>query len=221
MNTRREHDSLGPVDVPQGRLWGAQTQRSHENFRIGARMPLDIVHALALVKQTAAIVNKRLALLAPDLADSITAAAARVASGEFGEEFPLVVYQTGSGTQSNMNVNEVIANLANEALGGARGVYKPAHPNDHVNLGQSSNDSFPTAMNIAAARATHARLLPALRALQAALERKAGAFAAIVKVGRTHMQDATPLTLGDEFSGYAMQARLGACLLYTSPSPRD
>ena len=210
MNSRREHDSLGPVDVPQARLWGAQTQRSVENFRIGGRMPIDIVHALALVKRTAAIVNKRLSLLAPDLADAIAAAAARIAAGAFDDEFPLVVYQTGSGTQSNMNVNEVIANLANEALGGQRGVYAPVHPNDHVNLGQSSNDSFPTAMNIAAARATHARLLPALRALQAALERKAGAFAGIVKIGRTHMQDATPLTLGDEFSGYAMQARLGA-----------
>jgi len=207
---RREHDSLGPVDVPADRYWGAQTQRSTENFRIGARMPIEIVQALALVKQAAAAVNRRLGLLAPELAGAIGEAARRVAAGEFDAEFPLVVYQTGSGTQSNMNVNEVIANLANEALGEARGVYQPIHPNDHVNLGQSSNDSFPTAMNIAAARATYARLLPALRALQAVLEDKAAAFATIVKIGRTHMQDATPLTLGDEFSGYAAQARLGA-----------
>ena len=210
MTLRREHDSLGPVDVPVDRYWGAQTQRSLENFRIGPPMPVAIVHALALVKQAAARVNKRLALLAPEMADAIAAAAKQVAVGKYDIEFPLVVYQTGSGTQSNMNVNEVIANLANEALGGRRGTYKPVHPNDHVNLGQSSNDSFPTAMNIAAVTATTSRLLPAARRLQAELERKAMAFAPVVKIGRTHLQDATPLTLGDEFSGYAAQTRLGA-----------
>jgi fumarate hydratase class II len=210
MNPRREHDSLGPVDVPQERYWGAQTQRSVQNFRIGARMPMAIVRALALVKRAAASVNARLLLLDERLARAIVAAAERVQSGQFDEEFPLVVYQTGSGTQSNMNVNEVIANLANEALGGKRGVYEPIHPNDHVNLGQSSNDSFPTAMNIAAAQMTVFVLLPALATLGAELERKAEAFAPIVKIGRTHLQDATPLTLGDEFSGYAAQVRLGA-----------
>jgi fumarate hydratase, class II len=210
MTTRREHDSLGVVDVPDDHFWGAQTQRSRDNFRIGALMPIALIHSLAQGKRAAARVNQRLSLLDPKLADAIAAAAAQVAAGRFDGEFPLVVYQTGSGTQSNMNLNEVIANLANEALGGRRGAYAPVHPNDHVNLGQSSNDSFPTAMNIAAAQMTSSLLLPALRDLHAELERKAGAFAGIVKIGRTHLQDATPLTLGDEFSGYAAQVRLGA-----------
>jgi fumarate hydratase class II len=209
MSMRSEHDSLGPVDVADDRYWGAQTQRSSQNFRIGERMPIALVHALALVKQTAARVNNKLGLLKPALADAIEAAAGRVVAGEFDDHFPLVVYQTGSGTQSNMNANEVIANVANEALGGRRGEYKPIHPNDHVNLGQSSNDSFPTAMSVAAALRTTEHLLPALKRLQEAFARKAEEFASIVKIGRTHLQDATPLTLGDEFSGYEAQVALG------------
>jgi len=209
-STRTETDTFGPIEVESHRLWGAQTQRSLQNFRIGTeRMPLPLVHALALVKQAAALVNRDLGLLEPRLADAIAEAAAAVTQGHFDDEFPLVVWQTGSGTQSNMNMNEVLATLANERLGGRRGQKTPVHPNDHVNLGQSSNDSFPTAMHIAAAREIDSRLLPALRHLHGALAEKAQAFADIVKIGRTHLQDATPVTLGQEFSGYAMQVELG------------
>jgi fumarate hydratase, class II len=208
--TRTETDTFGPIAVPADRLWGAQTQRSIENFRIGGeRMPVPLVHALALVKQAAALVNRDLGLLEPRLADAIAEAANEVVEGRHDAEFPLVVWQTGSGTQSNMNMNEVLASLANERLGGARGGKEPVHPNDHVNRGQSSNDSFPTAMHVAAAREIHGRLLPALRHLLAALDAKAAEFRDHVKIGRTHLQDATPVTLGQEFSGYAMQVELG------------
>lgn len=208
--TRIETDTFGPVEVPGERYWGAQTQRSLQNFRIGGeRMPAPLLHALGLVKQAAALVNKDLGEVEPRLADAIAAAAAEVVEGRYDGEFPLVVWQTGSGTQSNMNANEVIANLANQALGGKLGQKSPVHPNDHVNRGQSSNDSFPTAMHVAVAREIDGRLLPALRHLHGALDQKAKAFADIVKIGRTHLQDATPVTLGQEFSGYAAQVQLG------------
>jgi fumarate hydratase class II len=208
--TRTETDTFGPIEVPADRLWGAQTQRSLHNFRIGTeRMPLPLIHALALVKQASALVNRDLGLLEPRLADAIAAAAADVVQGRYDDEFPLAVWQTGSGTQSNMNMNEVLANLANERLGGRYGAKEPVHPNDHVNRGQSSNDSFPTAMHIAAAREIESRLLPALRHLLRALDAKAEEFGGIVKIGRTHLQDATPVTLGQEFSGYAAQVQLG------------
>src|SRR5690242_10194948 len=175
--TRTETDTFGPIEVAADKLWGAQTQRSLQNFKIGTdRMPLPLVHALAIVKQAAALVNKDLGKLDPRLADAIAAAAADVVQGKHNDEFPLVVYQTGSGTQSNMNMNEVLSNLAIERLGGERGSKKPVHPNDHVNMGQSSNDSFPTAMHIAVAREIHERLLPALKHLHKALSDKAEAF---------------------------------------------
>src|SRR4051812_8848903 len=208
--TRTESDTFGPIEVPADRYWGAQTQRSTQNFRIGVeRMPRPLIHALGLVKQAAALVNKDLGVLEPRLADAIANAAAAVVEGRYDDEFPLVVWQTGSGTQSNMNANEVIANLANQALGGKLGEKSQVHPNDHVNRGQSSNDTFPTAMHIAAARETAERLIPALRHLHRALDEKAKEFADIVKIGRTHLQDATPVTLGQEFSGYAAQVALG------------
>ncbi len=208
--TRRETDSFGAIEVPAERLWGAQTQRSLMNFPIGEeRMPCALIHALGLVKQAAALTNEELGLLPSPLAQAIAAAAAQVAAGGRDDEFPLKVWQTGSGTQTNMNVNEVIANLANEKLGGRRGGKSPIHPNDHVNLGQSSNDSFPSAMHISAALATHRRLLPALARLGDALAAKSAAFAELVKIGRTHLQDATPITLGQEFSGWAAQVALG------------
>jgi fumarate hydratase class II len=208
VKTRVETDSMGPVEVPADRLWGAQTERSRRNFTIGGeRMPVEIVRALGLQKLAAARANMALGVLDPGLGQAIAAAAEEVADGKLDDHFPLVVWQTGSGTQSNMNANEVIANRANERLGGRRGDKKPVHPNDHVNLSQSSNDSFPSVMHIAAARAVNARLLPALGALGAALDAKAGEFAEIVKIGRTHLMDATPLTLGQEFSGYAAQVR--------------
>jgi len=205
-DTRIETDSFGPIEVPASAYWGAQTQRSIENFPFGPeeRMPIGIVHALALVKQAAARVNRKHGL-DPTLADAIEAAAAEVAAGALDDQFPLVIWQTGSGTQSNMNANEVIAGRANEMLTGARGGKSPVHPNDHVNMGQSSNDSFPTALHIAAALAVHRSLYPALEAMQAELVAKAGGWNDIVKIGRTHLQDATPLTLGQEFSGYAAQ----------------
>src|SRR5918998_2632696 len=207
--TRTETDTFGPIAVPADRYWGAQTERSIRNFRIGGeRLPKPLVHALAMVKQASALVNRDLGELEPRLADAIASAAADVVAGRRDDEFPLVVWQTGSGTQSNMNANEVIANLANERLGGKLGSKSPVHPNDHVNRGQSSNDSFPTAMHIAAARQINERLLPALRHLHKALDDKARAFADIVKIGRTHLQDATPVTLGQEFSGYAAQVEL-------------
>ncbi|MBK9082220.1 MAG: class II fumarate hydratase [Rhizobiales bacterium] len=207
--TRIETDSFGPIEVPSGRYWGAQTERSRRNFRIGGeRMPQPIVEALLMIKRAAAEANAELGLLKPDLARAIAEAAATLTEARFADEFPLVVWQTGSGTQTNMNVNEVVAGLANERLAGTRGGKTPVHPNDHVNMGQSSNDAFPTAMHVAVARETASRLLPALDALQDALEAKADAFADIVKIGRTHLQDATPLTLGQEFSGYATQVAL-------------
>src|SRR3954469_15105427 len=208
--TRTETDTFGPIDVANDRLWGAQTQRSLQNFRIGTeRMPIPLIHAMALVKQAAAEVNQSLGILDAKRAKAITTAAQEVIEGKLDDHFPLVVWQTGSGTQTNMNLNEVIANRANEMLGGKRGEKSPIHPNDHVNMSQSSNDSFPTAMHIAAAIEITTVLEPALAHLHEALDRKAKEFARIVKIGRTHTQDATPLTLGQEFSGYAEQVKLG------------
>ena len=205
--TRTETDSFGPIEVPGDSYWGAQTERSIENFPFGPReqMPLELVHALGFIKQAAARVNARLGLLDPDLAEAIQQAAAEVARGDLDSQFPLVIWQTGSGTQSNMNANEVIAGRANEKLTGNRGGKEPVHPNDHVNRSQSSNDSFPTAMHVAAARAIVGRLLPSLKVLHGKLDELAGRWKGIVKIGRTHLQDATPLTLGQEFSGYAQQ----------------
>jgi fumarate hydratase, class II len=209
-DTRTETDSFGPIEVPAAHYWGAQTQRSRHNFDIGVeKMPPPLIDALVLVKKAAALVNRDLGELEPRIADAIVAAADEALAGRMQGEFPLAVWQTGSGTQTNMNVNEVLAGRANEALSGARGGKTPVHPNDHVNRGQSSNDTFPTAMHVAAAREIQGRLLPALERLQASLDAKTKAFASIVKIGRTHTQDATPLTLGQEFSGYAAQVRLG------------
>jgi len=206
MAERIETDSMGPIAVDAARLWGAQTQRSLEHFRISSeRMPRELIAALVAVKRAAAQVNRELGLLDARLAEAGEQAAGEVLEGRFDDEFPLVVWQTGSGTQTNMNVNEVLANRASELLGGPRGAGRLVHPNDHVNLGQSSNDVFPTAMHVAAAVAVKRRLLPALGALHDSLAAKAQAFADIVKIGRTHLQDATPLTLGQEFSGYAAQ----------------
>jgi fumarate hydratase, class II len=206
MDTRRESDSIGEIDVPASAYWGAQTQRSIENFPFGPaeRMPIAIVHALAIVKQAAARVNRKHGLDGR-IADAIEEAAQEVVSGKLDEQFPLVIWQTGSGTQSNMNVNEVIAGRANEILTGKRGGKSPVHPNDHVNMGQSSNDSFPTALHVAAARAVTDKLYPAIDRLHASLEAKAKAWQDVVKIGRTHLQDATPVTLGQEFSGYVHQ----------------
>ena len=206
MNTRTESDSFGPIEVPAECYWGAQTQRSLKNFAFPAneRMPLSIIHALALIKQAAARINRQHGLDA-NLADAIEVAAASVAAGAHDDQFPLAIWQTGSGTQTNMNVNEVIAGLANESLAGTRGGKSPVHPNDHVNRSQSSNDSFPTALHIAAARCLHEGLLPALHVMQSRLSLQASEWDDIVKIGRTHLQDATPLTLGQEFSGYAAQ----------------
>ena len=208
--TRIETDSFGPVEVAAKHYWGAQTQRALMHFAIGSQiMPLAIIRALAMVKRAAAEVNRDLGLLPVGLCSAIAAAAREIETGRLDAEFPLGVWQTGSGTQTNMNVNEVIANRANEILGAARGEKQPVHPNDHVNLGQSSNDCFPTAMHIAAVRQIKQELEPALRALTSALIAKSEAFAAIVKTGRTHLQDATPMTLGQEFSGYAAQLEFG------------
>jgi fumarate hydratase, class II len=208
--TRVETDTFGPIEVPADRYWGAQTQRSLQNFRIGGeRMPAPLVRALGIVKLAAARVNARTGELDARLGDAICRAAQEVVDGRLDGEFPLVVWQTGSGTQSNMNANEVIAGRANELLAGRRGGKDPVHPNDHVNRGQSSNDTFPTAMHIAAAEQAVRALLPALDHLHAALARKAELFADVVKIGRTHLQDATPLTLGQEFGGYAAQVALG------------
>ncbi len=207
MSTRTETDSLGAVEVPAEHYWGAQTQRSLENFNIGGeRIPAPLIHAFGLQKKAAVLANQSLGEIPTDLADVIARAAEEVADGRLDDEFPLVVWQTGSGTQTNMNANEVIASRANELLTGAKGGKEPVHPNDHVNRGQSSNDSFPTVMHIAVAVEISRRLMPALDQLQATLENRADAFADIVKIGRTHLQDATPLTLGQEFSGYAAQA---------------
>jgi fumarate hydratase class II len=211
--TRIEKDSFGPVEVPADRYWGAQTERSRHNFRIGEeRMPPPIIRALGIIKGAAADVNHRLGSLDARRAKAIAGAAQEVVDGKLDDHFPLVVWQTGSGTQTNMNVNEVIAARANQMLGGEgakRNAGSSVHPNDHVNMSQSSNDCFPTAMHIAAAQEIAHRLLPALAHLQAELEHKAKAFARIVKIGRTHTQDATPLTLGQEFSGYAAQVKSG------------
>ncbi len=212
--TRSERDSFGTVEVAADRLWGAQTQRSLELFAIsGERMPMEIVHALARVKAAGARVNCELGLLAADKATAIVAAAEEVLAGRHAEEFPLAVWQTGSGTQSHMNVNEVLANRASELLGGERGQQRRVHANDDVNLGQSSNDVFPTAMHLAAATGIVHALLPALAQLRATLAAKSTAFAGIVKIGRTHLQDATPLTLGQEFSGYVAQLEHAESLL--------
>jgi fumarate hydratase class II len=206
--TRTERDTFGPIDVPAHRLWGAQTQRSLEHFDIsGERQPMEIIVALAQVKRAAAVVNMRLGQLDGDVGRAIVEAADEVIAGLHADEFPLVVWQTGSGTQTNMNVNEVLANRASERLGGPRGESRRVHPNDHVNRSQSSNDVYPTAQHVAAVVAIHQRLLPPLDALIATLERKSSEFAGIVKIGRTHLQDATPLTLGQEFSGYSAQLR--------------
>jgi fumarate hydratase class II len=208
--TRTETDPFGAIDVPADRYWGAQTERSVRNFRIGEEtMPAALIHALGLVKQAAAEIHGQAGRIERRVAAAISAAAAEVAAGKLDDHFPLVVWQTGSGTQTNMNANEVIANRANEMLGGGLGAKSPVHPNDHVNMGQSSNDTFPTAMHVAAACQTRARLLPALDDLAATLEAKAEEFAGIVKIGRTHLQDAVPLTLGQEFSGYAAAVRHG------------
>jgi fumarate hydratase class II len=213
-STRVETDSFGPIEVPADRYWGAQTQRSLQNFRIGHdRMPIAIVRALGIVKLAAAETNLELGLIDQRRARAIVRAAREVVDGELDDHFPLVVWQTGSGTQTNMNLNEVIANRANELLGGELGAKKPVHPNDHVNMSQSSNDSFPTAMHIAAALGITADLIPALTELHRALRSKEKTFAKIVKIGRTHTQDATPLTLGQEFSGYAAQVESGIARL--------
>jgi fumarate hydratase class II len=210
MKTRTESDSFGPIEVAHDRHWGAQTERSRNNFRIGdERMPLALVRALAIVKRAAAETNMKLGTLDSKRGRAIVQAAQEVIDGKLDDHFPLVVWQTGSGTQSNMNVNEVISNRAIQMLGGEPGTKKPVHPNDHVNMSQSSNDSFPTAMHIAAAQEIVHRLLPALEHLHVALAKKEKEFARIVKIGRTHTQDATPLTLGQEFSGYAAQVKSG------------
>ena len=209
-STRTETDSFGPIDVPADRYWGAQTERSRQNFRIGQdRMPLAIIRALGMVKLASAETNRELGLIDKRRAGAIIRAAREVIDGKLDDHFPLVVWQTGSGTQTNMNLNEVIANRANELLGGKLGTKQPVHPNDHVNMSQSSNDSFPTAMHIAAAMRIRDDLIPALDELHRALRKKEKAFARIVKIGRTHTQDATPLTLGQEFSGYAAQVESG------------
>jgi len=208
--TRTETDTFGPVEVPSDRYWGAQAQRSLGNFDIGwEKQPLSIVRALGIVKRAAAETNMALGLLDTQVGEAIVAAAQEVIDGGLDAHFPLVVWQTGSGTQSNMNANEVISNRAIEMLGGTVGSKKPVHPNDHVNMSQSSNDTYPTAMHIAASEEVVHRLLPALRKLRDALDAKAQAWSGIVKIGRTHTQDATPLTLGQEFSGYAQQVENG------------
>ncbi len=207
-DVRVESDTMGPVEVASDRYWGAQTQRSLENFRIGVeKMPREVVRAFGILKRAAAVVNRDLGVLPAELCDAIVKAADEVVEGRLDEHFPLAVWQTGSGTQSNMNANEVISNRGIEMLGGVMGSKKPIHPNDHVNKGQSSNDAFPTAMHVAAAESLSGKLLPAVRRFRAELEAKARAFADIIKIGRTHLQDATPLTLGQEFSGYAEQFR--------------
>jgi fumarate hydratase class II len=208
--TRKETDTFGPIEVPADRYWGAQAQRSLQNFDIGwEKQPAPVVRALGIVKRAAAETNLALGRLDAKIAAAIVAAAQEVIDGELDAHFPLAVWQTGSGTQSNMNANEVISNRAIEMLGGVMGSKAPVHPNDHVNMSQSSNDTYPTAMHIAAAEEVSGRLLPALRTLHAALDAKAEAWRDIIKIGRTHTQDATPLTLGQEFSGYAQQVANG------------
>ncbi len=208
--TRTETDSFGPLEVPADKYWGAQTQRSIQNFPIGwERQPVPIIRALGAIKQAAAEVNMASGKLDPAIGKAMVQAAAEVVAGKFDDNFPLVVWQTGSGTQSNMNANEVISNRAIEILGGEMGSKKPVHPNDHVNMGQSSNDTFPTAMHVAIAMQARDVLLPGLEKLHKALVAKSGEFKDIIKIGRTHTQDATPLTLGQEFGGYAHQVQKG------------
>ncbi len=206
---RLESDSMGAIEVPDQHYWGAQTQRSIHYFRFGQAMPLKLVHAFGALKAACAEVNQAKGRLAPELAALIVAAADEVASGSLDSEFPLKVWQTGSGTQTNMNVNEVIANRAIQASGGVLGSKSPVHPNDHVNLSQSSNDTFPAALHVAVAIELQRSLIPAVEALRDALGQKAEAFAAIIKIGRTHLQDAVPLSLGQEFGGYVAQLELG------------
>lgn len=214
MSKRTEHDSMGPIEVPHDRYWGAQTQRSLHHFAIGNdRMPLAVIHAMGILKQAAAITNQALGKLDDNIAKLIIEAADEVANGKLDDHFPLSVWQTGSGTQSNMNSNEVIANRAIEIAGGTLGSKDPVHPNDHVNMSQSSNDTFPTAMHIAAAKTIGQATLPALTALKQALKEKSEAFADIIKIGRTHLQDAVPLTLGQEFSAYVSQLEFGIAQL--------
>jgi len=222
-HTRIERDTFGPIEVPADRLWGAQTQRSLAHFRISTeRMPQELLAALAQVKRAAAVVNRDLGKLAAAKADAIVRAADEVIAGRHDAEFPLAVWQTGSGTQTNMNMNEVLANRGSELLGGERGERRMLHPNDDVNLGQSSNDVFPTAMHVAAAVAIERELLPALRGLRSTLADKSAGFADIVKIGRTHLQDATPLTLGQEFSGYVAQLDLAeSAIAATLPMVRQ
>lgn len=208
--TRTETDSFGDLQVPSEKLWGAQTQRSLQNFKIGTeKMPIPLVRAFGILKQAAALVNKKLKEIPENIADAIVAAAKEVSNGQHNEEFPLSVWQTGSGTQTNMNANEVISNIAIEKLGGEVGSKFPVHPNDHVNRGQSSNDCFPTAMHIAAAEETTHQLLPVLDHFLAILTQKMNDFMPIIKLGRTHLQDATPITLGQEFSAYKTQVEKG------------
>ena len=208
--TRTETDSFGPLEVPLDKYWGAQTQRSIINFPIGwEKLPLALIHALGVIKKACAQTNIDLGKLKPEIGNAIIIAAQEVIDGKLDEHFPLVVWQTGSGTQSNMNANEVIANRAIEILGGKIGSKDPVHPNDHCNMGQSSNDTFPTAMHISVAVIAHNLLIPNLKTLHKSLNNKAQSFAHIIKIGRTHTQDATPLTLGQEFSGYAYQVEQG------------
>jgi fumarate hydratase, class II len=208
--SRTETDSFGPIEVPSDRYWGAQTARSLQNFRIGVEtMPVPLIRAFGIIKRAAALANKDLGTLDARIADAIAEAAQDVIDGKLDQEFPLVVWQTGSGTQTNMNANEVISNRAIEILRGELGSKKPVHPNDHVNMSQSSNDSFPTAMHIAAAQSIVNDLLPGMQTLRDALDKKTAQFAHIIKIGRTHTQDATPLTLGQEFSGYVAQLEYG------------
>ncbi len=208
--TRTEYDTFGPIDVPSDHYWGAQTQRSLGNFKIGVeKMPVPLVRALGVIKKCAALSNMALAGLDARIGEAVASAASEVIAGKLDGEFPLAVWQTGSGTQTNMNANEVIANRAIELLGGERGAKDVVHPNDHVNKSQSSNDTFPTAMHIAAAVEINHSLTPALKHLAGALEAKAAAFADVIKIGRTHLQDAVPMTLGQEFGGYAAQIRMG------------
>ena len=217
---RLEKDSFGHIAVAVDRLWGAQTQRSLEHFAISTeRMPGELIRALAEVKRACALVNRELGLLPDDKAAAIMVAADEVAAGQHADQFPLSVWQTGSGTQTNMNINEVLANRASELLGGERGSARLVHPNDEVNLGQSSNDIFPTAIHVAAAIGITRRLLPGLRQLEGSLDEKAAAFADIIKIGRTHLQDATPLSLGQEFSGYVAQLQhAGVVIVAALPS---
>ena len=225
MTTRTEHDTMGEVQVPSEAYWGAQTQRSYQNFKIGGEtLPQPLIYAMALVKKAAALTNAGLGRIQQEQSDLIVRAADDVLGGKLDGQFPLVVWQTGSGTQSNMNMNEVLANRANELAGTGLAAYKPVHPNDHVNHAQSTNDSFPTAIHVAAAQEINHLLIPAVQKLRDTLAAKAKAFAPIVKIGRTHLQDATPLTLGQEFSGYVAQldhglARLQDALKYLYELP--